>query len=384
MEGLNLLHFLINLRNQELFLKKPQKNELDNKFPLNNNLNNNKPTIQKPDNNIQIENLTNLNNINMNKIQNTDRAIFIRTLLKLPENLFETLKFAQSKNPILNNNITQNNNTLVLNGLNESILKNNTVLSQIFSEVDNVNDNKIINELLQNTQILQILSNIKNIPQGNDYVMKFFGAMISLPALQNMVIQNSKEAVSKLIIAMSNASKIGLNNDPIRETLSVLNSCVALAESGDTVQTLKSILLLYLPWLPLNEDVGFDLEITAQPDEENANLSKLVVLIQTKNFGNVRGELTLTTSNSLNIFITCSEEFPKKTLLENLNKETSTFSMTTNIDIEAVQNKNKDSEKNRETKVNLSSTNEINPYLLLMAHAFIRETIALDSSMFII
>ena len=126
------------------------------------------------------------------------------------------------------------------------------------------------------------------------------------------------------------------------------------------------------------------MEITAQPDEENANPSKLVVLIQTKNFGNVRGELTLTTSNSLDIFIICSEEFPKKTLLENLNKETSTLSMTTNIDIEAVQNKNKDTEKNRETKVNLSSTNEMNPYLLLMAHAFIRETIALDNNTLVI
>ena len=33
-----------------------------------------------------------------------------------------------------------------------------------------------------------------------------------------------------------------------------------------------------------------------------------------------------------------------------------------------------------EAKVNLSATNEMNPYLLLMAHAFIRNTIFIDSN----
>ena len=54
--------------------------------------------------------------------------------------------------------------------------------------------------------------------------------------------------------------------------------------------------------------------------------------------------------------------------------------MNTNIDIEAVEPKKKDLQEEQEAKVNLSATNEMNPYLLLMAHAFIRNTIFIDSN----
>ena len=35
---------------------------------------------------------------------------------------------------------------------------------------------------------------------------------------------------------------------------------------------------------------------------------------------------------------------------------------------------------NQQAKVNLSSTYELNPFLLLMAHSFIKNTIIIDSS----
>ena len=54
--------------------------------------------------------------------------------------------------------------------------------------------------------------------------------------------------------------------------------------------------------------------------------------------------------------------------------------MNTNIDIEEVKPKNTELNEIRETKVNLSATNEMNPYLLLMAHSFIRNTIIIDSN----
>jgi hypothetical protein len=53
-------------------------------------------------------------------------------------------------------------------------------------------------------------------------------------------------------------------------------------------------MMLYIPWLPLNEGIGFDLEITPQDGENDSNDSKLTVLIQTKNFGNLKGVFTLT------------------------------------------------------------------------------------------
>ena len=61
-------------------------------------------------------------------------------------------------------------------------------------------------------------------------------------------------------------------------------------------------------------------------------------------------------------------------------EESSSHAMNTNIDIEAVEPKKKDLQEEQEAKVNLSATNEMNPYLLLMAHAFIRNTIFIDSN----
>jgi len=136
---------------------------------------------------------------------------------------------------------------------------------------------------------------------------------------------------------------------------------------------------LYFPWLPLNEGVGFDLEITAPDGENDLNDSKLTVLIQTKNFGNLKGIFALTTTNSVDILIFCSENFPKKLLQKLLMEESTSHAMNTNIDVEEVQPIKEENEVH-ETKVNLSATNEMNPYLLLMAHAFIRNTILIDNN----
>ena len=61
-------------------------------------------------------------------------------------------------------------------------------------------------------------------------------------------------------------------------------------------------------------------------------------------------------------------------------EESSAHAMNTNIDVEEVKPKTEEINESHETKVNLSATNEMNPYLLLMAHAFIRNTILIDNN----
>lgn len=89
---------------------------------------------------------------------------------------------------------------------------------------------------------------------------------------------------------------------------------------------------------------------------------------------------TLTTSNSVDIFIVCSESFPKGILQKCLTEESSAHAMNTNIDIEQIRPETDKTNETHETKVNLSATNEMNPYLLLMAHSFIRNTIMIDNN----
>ena len=293
-----------------------------------------------------------MHQLQMNQIASMDRAVYIRNLLGLPQTLGGILQAAQNLNSPLNNT------SLLLNDLNESLLKNQLALAQIFGEG----------------------AAAQNQAESKDAVMLFFNGMIHMPAISELILQNSKQAVASLILAMASASKGGMNGDQIRENLSIINSCIAMAESNNPAQTLKSLMLLYLPWLPLNEGAGFDLEVTPPEGEDSANDSKLTVLIQTRNFGNVKGVFTLTTSNSVDVYILCSEDFPKKTLQKSLMEESSSHAMNTTIDIEAVEVKKKETFEEPEAKVNLSAANEMNPYLLLMAHAFIRNTIFIDSN----
>ena len=361
MDGFSVGKILAGLRNPELYLKKLKQENviLGGNGGFNPSLAQPKPN---PVPNLQPQ-LALMQQLQMNQIAAMDRAIYIKNLLLLPQTLGGILLAVQDKNRPLNTN------TLLLNDINQELLKNQKIIAQLFDDT---------NEIPLNTTAQTIQAQIA--PAQKDAVMLFFSGMVHLPALQELILKNSKQAVANLIIAMTSASKSGMTSDQIRETLSIINSCISMAESGNPNQTIKSLMMLYIPWLPLNEGVGFDIEIEKPDGENESNDSKLTVLIQTKNFGNVKGVFTLTTSNSVDIYIICSDEFPKKTLEKSLKEESSTLAVHTNIDVEAIEPKKKETYEKPEAKVNLSATNEMNPYLLLMAHAFIRNTIFIDSN----
>ena len=323
MDGFSVGKILAGLRNPEIYLKKLKQDGINTGSGFNTSLSQPQPNLPQ---NIQ-STAALMQQLQMNQIASMDRAIFIRNLLGLPQTLGTLLMALQNKN------IPLSNTSLILNDLNEELLKNQKMLSQIFDETSEIPLN-VTQNIAGQTAAAQ-----------KDAVMLFFSGMIQMPAISEIILKNSKQAVANLILAMASASKNNMTNDQIRDTLSILNSCIAMAESNNPSQTLKSLMLLYLPWLPLNEGVGFDLEVTTPEGENESNDSKLTVLIQ-------------------------------KSLME----ESSSHAMNTTIDIEAVEPKKKETFEEPEAKVNLSATNEMNPYLLLMAHAFIRNTIFIDSN----
>ena len=363
MDGFNIGKILLGLRNPELFLKKINNGE--------NKVNSFAPEINssigsaKPNTNQLMQNLQSMTNITqmlqMNHLASMDRSVFIKNLLGLPQNLSEVLLNAQNLDRPLNGG------TLGLSGIDQNLLQNQKTIAALF---DDINQIPISSEVQVNQPPAQV---------KQDAIALMFSGMISMPDISKLILQNGKQAVAALIIAMASASKQGLSNEQIQETLGIINSCISMAESNNPAQSLKSLMMLYLPWLPLNEGVGFDLEITAPDGENDLNDSKLTVLIQTRNFGNLKGIFTLTTTNSVDILIFCSENFPKKLLQKLLMEESASHAMNTNIDVEEVQPIKEENEVH-ETKVNLSATNEMNPYLLLMAHAFIRNTILIDNN----
>ena len=227
--------------------------------------------------------------------------------------------------------------------------------------------NDITNPTL--TQMRQRLS-------GDAFELLFTG-MLNLNDLSETIKHSGKDARAKLILAMANASKQGFDNSQISGSLKMVSESMAL-EENNPASILKNIILLYLPWYPLQEGVGFKLAIETMPNVSDFS-SLLKVFIQTRNYGNVNGSLILMNANNVDMQIQCDDKFPKDDLLERMKDVTENHTMQSNITVEQRAQMAQDVE-NQQAKVNLSSTYDLNPFLLLMAHSFIKNTIIIDGA----
>jgi hypothetical protein len=204
-----------------------------------------------------------------------------------------------------------------------------------------------------------------------------FTGMLNLNDLSETIKHNGKDARSRLILAMANASKQSVDSSQISGSLKMVSESMAMEENNPS-SILKNIIQLYLPWYPLQEGVGFKLAIETVPNSSDFS-SLLKVFIQTRNYGNVNGSLILLSANNVDMNIQCNDTFPKDDLLERMKDVTVNHTIQSNITVEQRAQLANEVEK-QQAEVNLSSTYDLNPFLLLMAHSFIKNTIVIDSS----
>ena len=211
---------------------------------------------------------------------------------------------------------------------------------------------------------------------SDDAIELLFTGLINLKDLSKTLKTNGHDARSKLIVAMATASRQGIDNSQLSSTLKMVSQSMA-AEENNPAQILKNMIALYLPWYPLQEGVGFNLSIETVPNQSDFD-SLLKVYIQTRNYGNVNGSLVLLSGNAVDMNIQCNDHFPKDDLLDRMQDVTDNHSIRSNITVEErAQMANEMA--NQQASVNMSSTYELNPFLLLMAHSFIKNTIIIDS-----
>lgn len=293
----------------------------------------------------------------------SDQSVYVKDMMKLPKNLNE-LVFMMQRNITLN----QLNQRFAAQANRQMSQTQAQILAQLqglsLTEAQNMilNGNKaILNQMQTNLRNLTISAN----------------TMINLADISAMIQANGKDAIAKLITTMASSAKLGVQDlSQLKETAKLINASVAAASQNDGAQTMKLLMLLYLPWLPLQEGVGFDLEIETGAGSDESD-SILIITITTLNYGNVVATLILETSNSVQVNIECDKEFPKDELLLRIEADEKHYSMNSVVSFET---KTADREKREkpEAKINMSNTNEVNPYLLLMAHTIIRHVIEID------
>lgn len=208
---------------------------------------------------------------------------------------------------------------------------------------------------------------------------KLLTTNINLASLAEMMQQGGKEAMNKLVMAMAEASKQGINDlSQLKDAMKLINASVSVAGQDNANQLLKSFMLLYLPWLPLQEGVDFELEIESSEGESGESEISITIMISTRNFGNVRVTLILLAGNSMSIFINSSDIFPKEELMKRIDAENKAHAMQSEVVFEQKEMK-QDENAPRQAKISMSNLKEVNPFLLLMANAIIRHTIDLDN-----
>ncbi len=189
---------------------------------------------------------------------------------------------------------------------------------------------------------------------------------------------NGKAALEKLskMIATMNQSGI-YNTQQLKEMSVLINACIP-ANDASQAQILKSLMVMYLPWLPLNESVGFNFGAdSAAEGQKNAGEDTITIIITTKNYGMVK-ILLYNNEQGYSMDVNCSDTFPKERFNEAVKVENA-LHLTENPSYTVRKDRN-DTEENKEMNVEFSKSAKISPQLLIIVHAIIRIITELDNT----
>jgi hypothetical protein len=310
---------------------------------------------------------TTTQNLQLNALQNMDRAVYVKEVLSFPKNINEFIYMiqrgltqAQFNQMFANQLLAQRNNLSQLQAQILAQLQGLTTSSM--KEMVNI---QLASQVQPSLKSLEILTN----------------GMINLNEISMLLQSNGKDAITKLIMSMTEASKSGISDlTQLKEMAKLINASISIASENNPQKTLKLLLMLYLPWLPLEDGVGFDLEVQQKEDAKDDSDCILTITISTINYDIVKATIVLDTQNSVQLIIECSKDFPKNELQLRIDNEQKHYSMTSIVNFETNEsNQNIQPDKQLAT-INSSQVTQINPYLLLMAHTVIKHVIDIDNN----
>ena len=134
---------------------------------------------------------------------------------------------------------------------------------------------------------------------------------------------------------------------------------------------------MYLPWLPLNESVGFSFGAdSANEGEKSAGEDTITIIITTKNYGMVK-ILLYKETDGYNMDVNCREDFPKDRFNEAVKSDTSF--VLENPPTYTTRTKSETEEEKNDTNITFSKSLKVSPQLLIIIHAIIRLVMEIDS-----
>lgn len=207
---------------------------------------------------------------------------------------------------------------------------------------------------------------------------------VQIAEILKLLNENSSLATKKIMDLMTSFARDG-NLSSQKELKDILNIITTLNAnfSADTNQILKTFVIYYLPWLPVNvktgENLNFEIDFEKKKEAgggEDAETQSATITIMTKTWGAVKAVLEYA-SSSLTTLIYANDTFPLSEFEKLFNEKTKKLNMTNTILKEDIKQKPEKSEK---TSVQISTEDNINSYLLFAIYSLIRLIFEMDKA----
>lgn len=310
-------------------------------------------------------NFNSLNNINFNQnMGNYQRNISNTPAQIVQQNINQTPN--QGQNP--NQNALLNQQRTLLNP--EFLFNFETF------QMDNETVTKYLQNLLKLPNSLDKFMQEINNPKLNPKALNILVEnLVNLKAIGELLNDNSKAAIQKLLQTIAQAAKsTGGNTEQLKEMLSVLSS-IQSSNLNATTNTIKELLLLYIPIdiQAFNKEVEF--KNLSEEEQEKVQSSALSIMIETINFSNILC-LINENDNSLYIELSANENFTFdkfKTIVEVLARESS---IKTYIEFKPAK---KYQDANSKQNFKIVSGGFVQTNVLILAHIIIKAIFKIDS-----
>ena len=199
--------------------------------------------------------------------------------------------------------------------------------------------------------------------------------MINTKALNEILNQNSTEAISKLMQTISNSLKTGMSDiEQLKEVLTIL-SAIQTSTNINTTNALKELLLLYIPFNQQIFDKNIDDKLISEGEKQAIKNSKLSILFETINFSNIVININ-EDKNNIYLDIFCNKNFARdkfKTIITALSKE---LSINISLDFTAKFNQENN---NKIQNFKIISDGFISGNCLIVAHIAIKTILKIDN-----
>lgn len=279
------------------------------------------------------------------------------------------------------------NNFAQLNNANQQLanaqnlqIKNMLEIPKIQLEMLNSLDKGALVKDLMNLpkDFTQLISMFTTTPNGN-----MQNAFLDVSKLINFLQQNGEQGKQNLLNLIVSINKAGFTQtEQLKELGFIINACMPSAQNSNAT-VMKNLILLYLPWLPLGEGMGFDIEIrNSQEDEKGEDDDSVMIYIQTQNFGSIKVLLKVENKTKVLLQISCDEKFPKNIAEKRFKEEVQSFNIKTEFNYSLMKQENNENgiDKDAQTRVNVDTSRHINPLLMMGAHSIIKIIFEIDKN----